>query len=83
MTDNNGFVPTEKMLDPTGLAQMLRISERHFTDLRSEDGSFPKPRMLGSLPRWSSATIRAWVEQANTNDPAGSGALPPASAHRP
>ena len=64
MTDSHGFVPTEKMLNPTRLAEMLDISERHLTDLRREDKTFPAPRMLGALPRWSPTTIRQWVEAA-------------------
>lgn len=43
MTTTNGFVPTEKMLDPTTLAEMLRISDRHLTDVRREDATFPAP----------------------------------------
>ena len=49
MTTTNGFVPTEKMLDPTTLAEMLRISDRHLADVRREDATFPAPKMLGTL----------------------------------
>lgn len=62
MTDNHGFTPTEMMLDPTALAAMLRISLRHLTDLRRDDPTFPPPKMLGTLPRWSPAVIRRWME---------------------
>jgi hypothetical protein len=34
MTETYGFVPTETMLAPTGLAEMLGISVRHLTDIR-------------------------------------------------
>lgn len=64
MTDRNGFAPTEQMLDPAALAEMLRVSERHLTDLRREDKTFPAPRMLGTLPRWSPAAIRRWMDTA-------------------
>ena len=63
MTDNNSYAPTEQMLDPTALAEMLRISLRHLTDVRTDDPTFPKPRMLGTLPRWSPAVIRRWMEE--------------------
>jgi predicted DNA-binding transcriptional regulator AlpA len=63
MTDNNGFAPTEQMLDPNALAEMLRISLRHLTDVRTDDPTFPKPRMLGTLPRWSPAVIGRWMEE--------------------
>lgn len=57
-----GCTPTEKMLDPTTLAEMLRISGRHLTDVRREDTTFPTPKMLGTLPRWSPAAIRRWMD---------------------
>lgn len=66
MTDIYGYAPTEKMLDPTALAEMLRISERHLTDVRNEDPTFPGPKMLGTLPRWSPAVIRRWMDPAGT-----------------
>ena len=64
MTDTYGFAPTEKMLTPTTLAEMLEISERHLTDLRREDKTFPAPVMLGTLPRWSPAAISRWMDRA-------------------
>lgn len=63
MTDTFGFAPTEKMLTPTSLAEMLDISERHLTDVRREDATFPAPIMLGTLPRWSPAAIRRWMDR--------------------
>ena len=64
MTDTYGFAPTEKMLTPTTLAEMLEISQRHLTDLRREHKTFPAPVMLGTLPRWSPAVIRRWLDRA-------------------
>jgi predicted DNA-binding transcriptional regulator AlpA len=61
MDTTNGYAPTEKMLDPTALAEMLRISDRHLTDVRKEDKTFPAPKLLGTLPRWSPAAIRRWM----------------------
>ncbi len=63
MTDNYGFTPTEKMLTPTTLAEMLDISERHLADVRREDKTFPAPVMLGTLPRWSPTVIRRWMDR--------------------
>lgn len=62
MTDTYGFAPTEKMLTPATCAEMLGISERHLTNLRQTDPTFPAPRMLGTLPRWSPSVIRRWMD---------------------
>ena len=85
MTDTYGFAPTEKMLTPTTLAEMLDISERHLTDVRREDETFPAPVMLGTLPRWSPAVIRRWMDRPTAPcctcaEPAP--AAPPAAATR-
>lgn len=72
MTDNFGFAPTEKMLTPTTLAQMLEISDRHLTDVRREDQTFPSPVLLGTLPRWSPAAIRRWMD-GGTDATSGTG----------
>ncbi|VXB06444.1 conserved hypothetical protein [Aeromicrobium sp. 9AM] len=50
------------MLDPEAVADVLQISIRHLADLRREDATFPAPRMVGSLPRWTYESIYAWVE---------------------
>lgn len=78
MTDTYGFAPTEKMLAPTTLAEMLDISERHLADVRREDETFPSPKMLGTLPRWSPAVIRRWME----GTPAADSPAAPGSAAR-
>jgi predicted DNA-binding transcriptional regulator AlpA len=62
MDTTYGYAPTEKMLTPTTLAEMLGISERHLTDVRKEDPAFPAPKMLGKLPRWSPTAIRRWMD---------------------
>ena len=43
---------------------MLDISERHLTDVRREVETFPPPVLLGTLPRWSPAVIRRWMDGA-------------------
>lgn len=62
MDSTYGFAPTTQMLDPTMVAKMLRISDRHLTDVRKEDKTFPAPKMLGTLPRWSPAAIHRWMD---------------------
>ena len=37
MDTTYGYAPTEKMLEPTTLAEMLRISDRHLTYVRKDD----------------------------------------------
>lgn len=64
MTINYGETPIEKMLSPNELAEVLDISRRHLDDLRREDPTFPRPLMLGRLPRWSPVVIRQWTEGA-------------------
>lgn len=62
-----------RILGPAAVAALLDISERHLTDLRAEDPTFPTPRMCGRLPRWDAETIIAWVAAAaGTIDGAGS-----------
>jgi predicted DNA-binding transcriptional regulator AlpA len=64
-----------RILGPAGVAALLELSERHLTDLRAEDPTFPTPRMCGRLPRWDAETIIAWVAApAGTPHGAGSGA---------
>ena len=62
MTDDHGDEPIEKLLSPTALAVLLDISRRHLDDLRREDSTFPKPVMLGRLPRWRPTAIRRWLD---------------------
>lgn len=45
--------------DETALA--LKISPRNLTNVRKNDPTFPKPRMLGGCPRWSPELVRAWL----------------------
>lgn len=61
MADTHHFAHSEKMLSPTSLAAMLDISERHLSDVRREDSMFPRPVLLGTLPRWSPDVIRQWM----------------------
>jgi predicted DNA-binding transcriptional regulator AlpA len=63
MTVNSGYSQPEQMLDPPALADMLRISIRHLDNVRRDDTSFPRPRMLGTLPRWSPEVIRRWMAE--------------------
>jgi hypothetical protein len=51
-----------EILTPTSLAGFLRVSDRHLTNVRAQDDTFPEPRMLETTPRWTAASIHAWVE---------------------
>ena len=64
MTDTTTNEKVAPMLDLALLAETLRISRRHLDDVRREDPTFPAPRMLGKLPRWTYETIHNWAEEA-------------------
>jgi len=51
-----------KLLDVQAVAEMLGCSQRHVYRL-SDAGKMPAPVKLGSLVRWSTAAIRAWIDQ--------------------
>jgi len=51
-----------KLLDVQAVAEMLDCSPRHVYRL-SDAGRMPAPVKLGSLVRWSAASIRAWIDQ--------------------
>lgn len=56
------------VLDPAGVAQVLKISERQLLELR-RDPTFPKPRMCGAnRPRWHLMAILDWVQRVSTAD---------------
>ena len=50
-----------KLLDVQAVAEMLGCSPRHVYRL-SDAGRMPAPVKLGSLVRWSAATIREWID---------------------
>lgn len=65
--NNNNVCCTQTsppVLSPTTLPPFLDISARHLADVRREDPTFPAPRMVGSLPRWTRESILAWVHGA-------------------
>jgi hypothetical protein len=43
MNTDNGYWPPQKMLSPRAVASMLDVSERHVTDVRRDDRTFPAP----------------------------------------
>jgi excisionase family DNA binding protein len=51
-----------KLLDVQAVAEMLNCSARHVYRL-SDAGKMPAPVKLGSLVRWSAASIRGWIDQ--------------------
>ncbi|MBB4739041.1 putative DNA-binding transcriptional regulator AlpA [Actinoplanes octamycinicus] len=56
--------------DIEDVAAYLKISTRHLGDIRTEDPTFPAPRMLGSLPRWHPRTVEDWLAAAEPATPA-------------
>ncbi|WP_311215502.1 hypothetical protein [Aeromicrobium sp. WCS2018Hpa-33] len=48
-------------LDPEAVAALLGVSRRHLDVVRAKDPSFPLPREVGSLPRWTYESLQAWV----------------------
>lgn len=70
---------------PDDLAAALDISVRSLTNLRSSDPTFPAPRMLGTLPRWSPETIHRWLNEASaaTAAPAAAATQPAAQERAP
>jgi excisionase family DNA binding protein len=49
-----------KLLDVQAVAKMLGCSARHVYRL-SDSGKMPGPVRLGSLVRWSKASIEEWI----------------------
>ena len=50
-----------QLLDVQAVADMLGCSPRHVYRL-SDAGRMPGPVKLGSLVRWSAASIREWID---------------------
>jgi len=50
-----------KLLDVRAVAEMLGCSTRHVYRL-ADGGRMPAPVRLGTLVRWSRASIEGWVE---------------------
>lgn len=50
---------------PDEVAAYLLISVRKLNELRADDRTFPAPRMIGSLPRWSPLAVAAWLADAD------------------
>lgn len=67
MTDTSITTQQTAVLDPQQVADMLQISLRHLGKVRDQDPTFPSPRMVGTLPRWTYASIHAWVQQPYTD----------------
>jgi predicted DNA-binding transcriptional regulator AlpA len=62
--------PADQAWEPQHVAQYLGICERHLRNVRNDDETFPRPRMLGRLPRWEPDVIRRWVAQGGSAEPA-------------
>ncbi|MBD8608851.1 hypothetical protein IFT73_18495 [Aeromicrobium sp. CFBP 8757] len=58
----NIFAPTfDRVVGPAGAAEVLEISPRTLDNVRDNDPTFPAPRYIGRLPRWTVSTLLAWV----------------------
>lgn len=55
------YTVADLILGPRELAALLRISERHLSDVRREDATFPVPRLVGTSPRWHISAVLAWI----------------------
>lgn len=55
--------PTDEvpLLTIRDLAKLLRISERHLRDIRTEDASLPAPITAGASPRWRPEEVSDWL----------------------
>jgi len=49
-----------KLLDVQAVAEMLGCSVRHVYRL-ADRGAMPSPLRLGSLVRWSKASVETWI----------------------
>ena len=54
--------PAAQLLDVQSVGELLGCSPRHVYRL-SDAGRMPAPVKLGSLVRWSAASIREWIDQ--------------------
>lgn len=54
--------PADKAWGRVEVASYLDICVRSLTDLRREDSTFPRPRMVGRRPRWAPSTVIRWLE---------------------
>lgn len=65
MNTNTTIHCRPRVLTGAGVADLLEVSERHLADVRKEDPTFPPPRMVGTLPRWTDTMIFAWLDSAS------------------
>lgn len=60
--NTNLFAPSlDRVVGPDGAAEVLEISPRMLVKVRDNDPTFPEPRYIGRLPRWTVSTLLAWV----------------------
>ena len=60
MIDPHTAVETTKLLSVEQVAEMLNCSSRHVYRL-ADAGKMPAPLKIGSLVRWSRASIESWI----------------------
>ena len=71
--------PVDTAWGPKDVAAYLKISIRLLSVLRVMDDTFPAPRMIGRLPRWSAPAVIAWLANEDAK-PKRAGANRPARA---
>jgi excisionase family DNA binding protein len=57
-----GTVAVPVLIDADQLAELMRVSLRHFYRLVHE-GEFPEGILIGHSRRWSASQYAAWVEE--------------------
>ena len=61
MNTNLFAASLDRVVGPVGAAEVLEISLRTLDNVRDNDPTFPAPRYIGRLPRWTVSTLLAWV----------------------
>lgn len=49
------------------LAKLLRISDRHLRDIRTQDPTLPAPITVGASPRWRPQEVSDWLARYESN----------------
>ena len=71
-----------EVLGPKELAAFLRVSEGSVLNARDNDPTFPKPKMVGTLPRWTKRRVLAWLDDVDDQPDEDAPAVPTAEMKR-
>lgn len=61
----NSTTLRHQVLTKEDAAAILRVSVRTIDNLLMTDDTFPRPRFVMSMPRWSASQIIGWLEAPN------------------